>query len=258
MRTLKKSLAFIFAFVFVGSGLSFANSGTYKVPNSAINHIIHVESRGNPHAVSPVGAQGLMQIMPATARDPGYNIEPLENPWDPEQNRRFGRQYFSALLSEFGSVKHALMAYNWGPHRVRRWIRHGKPDYWVPDETKRYVRLLEEPVRNAIKRSYTNRLYVNLKKESQSNYTVSKDGTRWQTEIQSQSRSTSKNFERALLNLRIIQSLSRQEPMPSHLRILFSVKKEVSLKEMLKRAETLIHPPEKINLRRKKPQYLKT
>jgi len=123
---------------------------TLLVPDAAIDAIIRVESKYNAHATSRAGAQGLMQIMPHTARDPGYGIQPLHRPYDPKSNRRFGREYFGALIRDFGSVRYALMAYNWGPERVRAWIRAGKPTYRVPLETKRYVSRLESVVVGAI------------------------------------------------------------------------------------------------------------
>ena len=61
-----------------------------------INKIIDAESSGNPNAVSPVGAKGLMQIMDATAKQPGFGIKPLEDPFDAEDNVRFGTEYFYA------------------------------------------------------------------------------------------------------------------------------------------------------------------
>lgn len=133
------------------------------VPTTAIEQIAVVESGKDPSAVSPAGAIGYVQVMPATARDPGFGVEPLRNPWDKEENRRFAKEYFSALLWEFGSIKHALMAYNWGPASVKRWIRRGKPSSHVPRETKRYVQLLEEPVRKAIEEDWTRRIWKDLK-----------------------------------------------------------------------------------------------
>ena len=72
------------------------------------------ESRWNPQAVSPKGAIGLAQLMPATARDLGVN------PADPVANLTGGARYLRYLLDTFdGDVEKALAAYNAGPGRVR-------------------------------------------------------------------------------------------------------------------------------------------
>jgi soluble lytic murein transglycosylase-like protein len=82
------------------------------VPLSAL---VWQESRWNPQAVSPKGAMGLAQLMPATARDLGVN------PADPAQNLQGGARYLRYLLDQFGGdVEKALAAYNAGPGRVQR------------------------------------------------------------------------------------------------------------------------------------------
>lgn len=93
-----------------------------------------VESGGNPNAVSPAGARGAYQIMPATARDPGYGVSPIDlETATEEEQREFVREYLTALIREFGGdVEKALAAYNAGPGRVAR----GEP---LPRETQEYV-----------------------------------------------------------------------------------------------------------------------
>jgi hypothetical protein len=91
--------------------------------------------------VSKKGAMGPQQVMMATARHPGFGI----NPWDgksQEDLARVGREYSAAMMSKYnGDAKKVLAAYNGGPGRVDRLIaKHG--DNWLsfmPDETKRYV-----------------------------------------------------------------------------------------------------------------------
>jgi soluble lytic murein transglycosylase len=82
-----------------------------------IKAMIRVESDFNTEAVSSAGAQGLMQVMPATARD-----LQLEDPFDPEDNIRSGTRYLRYLLDRFGSdVTLALAAYHAGPGNVARY-----------------------------------------------------------------------------------------------------------------------------------------
>jgi len=93
------------------------------------------ESGLNPDAVSPAGAVGIAQIMPATARDPGYGVRPIEDPTDPEEGLRFGAEYMRAMLDEFGGdYRLALSAYNAGAGAVKKY--GGVPPF---QETQNYV-----------------------------------------------------------------------------------------------------------------------
>lgn len=93
------------------------------------------ESRFNPDAVSPRGAVGIAQIMPKTAKNPGYGIPPIEDRTDPEESLRFGARYMRAMLDEFdGDYGLALAAYNSGAQTVKN--AGGIPD--IP-ETQNYV-----------------------------------------------------------------------------------------------------------------------
>lgn len=77
------------------------------------------ESRFNPDAVSDAGAVGIAQIMPDTARDPGYGVPPVQDPTDPEESLRFGARYMRAMLDKYnGDYGLALAAYNAGPGAV--------------------------------------------------------------------------------------------------------------------------------------------
>jgi soluble lytic murein transglycosylase-like protein len=103
----------------------------YQLDPSLIHSIIATESDFNPKAVSPKGAQGLMQLMPATAARLGVN-----NSFDPEQNIRGGVKHFRWLMDNFNNdLKLSLAAYNAGENLVQRLGR-------VPaiNETREYVK----------------------------------------------------------------------------------------------------------------------
>lgn len=108
--------------------------------DTLVGAVIKAESAGNPNAVSPVGAQGLMQVMPATARDPGFGVQPLANAFDPAENERFGREYLGAMLKRYdGDPEAALAAYNWGPGNADMWVKSGKKVEGLPRETRNYI-----------------------------------------------------------------------------------------------------------------------
>ena len=104
---------------------------THGVSFSLIKAVIRAESAFDPDAVSTKGACGLMQIMPATARELG-----VADPFDPRENILGGARYLRELLNQFGgSIPLAVAAYNAGPGTVQS--VNGVPPY---DETQSYVR----------------------------------------------------------------------------------------------------------------------
>jgi hypothetical protein len=102
-------------------------------PNLLANMMI-TESNGNPNAVSPAGARGLMQFMGPTAKQ--YGVDPT----DPVSSINGAGRYMSDLMNQFGgNVAHAVAAYNWGPGNVRRWLREGGDMAALPAETRNYI-----------------------------------------------------------------------------------------------------------------------
>ncbi len=105
----------------------------YKQDRALIKAIIQIESSFNPMAVSSQGAQGLMQLMPFTAKS--YNIA---NPFNAADNIRGGTRYLTHLMKTYSNnVKLALAAYNAGETAVNKY--NGIPPY---PETQRYVKLV--------------------------------------------------------------------------------------------------------------------
>lgn len=117
--------------------------------SSEIWSIIRQESAFNAQAVSYVGAKGLMQLMPRTARAVAKKLKLRAHHPDllsPEINIRLGSTYLAEMKQRFGSLALAAAAYNAGPHRVSGWLKRTPftaPEAWVEaipfNETRRYV-----------------------------------------------------------------------------------------------------------------------
>jgi len=106
------------------------NALAYRLEEALVKAVIKAESNYNPQSLSNKGAQGLMQLIPETAR-----LVKVSNPFDPAENIRGGSNYLRLMLDQFsGNLDLALAAYNAGPNAV---IRHGGiPPY---AETQQYV-----------------------------------------------------------------------------------------------------------------------
>jgi soluble lytic murein transglycosylase len=122
------------------------------LPGHLIAGIIRQESAFDPRATSPVGARGLMQLMPDTAREMSHKVGVPYAPerlYDPQVSVRLGAVYFKELLDRFdGNVELALASYNGGPNRIQRlWTEKG-PDAQLADfletlnidESRNYVK----------------------------------------------------------------------------------------------------------------------
>ncbi|MDL2227219.1 lytic transglycosylase domain-containing protein, partial [Deltaproteobacteria bacterium OttesenSCG-928-M10] len=105
-------------------------AAAYNLDPALIAAVIKSESAFDSQAVSWAGAQGLMQLMPATGREMG-----CRDPFDPEENVMAGSRYLRRMLNRFnGDLTLAIAAYNCGPERVAR-------NWRVPNiaETQNYV-----------------------------------------------------------------------------------------------------------------------
>jgi soluble lytic murein transglycosylase-like protein len=88
---------------------------------------------------SSKGALGEMQVMPATARDPGFGIKPARDN-SPDELRRVGDEYASILLNRYQDPKLAMIAYNMGPGATDKWLASGADIRKLPKETQGYIR----------------------------------------------------------------------------------------------------------------------
>ena len=118
---------------------------TYEIDPELIRAVMRAESAFNPMVVSPAGAQGLMQLMPALAEEMG-----VTDPFDPRQNILAGAKYLRWLLDlNRGNIPMTLAGYNAGPTIVAKYKR-------IPPfkETQRYVKkitgFLEDARRDAL------------------------------------------------------------------------------------------------------------
>jgi len=107
------------------------HANSYSLEEALVKAVIKVESDYQPRIVSKKGAQGLMQLIPETAK-----LLKVNNPFDPSENIRGGSAYLRRMLDLFDNdVELALAAYNSGPSTVQRY--GGIPPY---NETRNYVK----------------------------------------------------------------------------------------------------------------------
>jgi hypothetical protein len=107
----------------------------FDIPASWIRAVMRAESADDPHAVSPKGAVGLMQLMPDTWRALATQFCLGDDPFEPRANILAGAAYLRALHDRFGSPGF-LAAYNAGPARYADFVSHVQP---LPAETRNYL-----------------------------------------------------------------------------------------------------------------------
>lgn len=136
--------------------------GDYKTIAALTEPImVQAESGGDPNAVSPVGALGTHQVMPATVADPGYGIKPADVT-DPKDVARVGKEYWALMVSgsasgyeglpwEPGDVEAAAIAYNAGPANAKKWIEAGRDYSVLPkrEETEPYAKKILKATQEA-------------------------------------------------------------------------------------------------------------
>jgi soluble lytic murein transglycosylase len=126
------------------------------LPPALVAGIIRQESAFDPRATSPVGARGLMQLMPATAREMTSRLglrTPASGLYDPSFSIALGSAYFRGLLSSFGgNVELALAGYNGGPNRIHR--------LWDEAGPQRELDAFVETLRMDESRDYVKRILV--------------------------------------------------------------------------------------------------
>ena len=103
----------------------------HGLPPEFFARLIWKESRFDIRALSPVGAQGVAQFMPGTAR-----LRGLDDPWDPREAIPASAHFLADRKAQFGNFGLAAAAYNGGPHRVEAWLARGGG---LPYETIDYV-----------------------------------------------------------------------------------------------------------------------
>lgn len=108
----------------------------FGIPEAWIWAVMRVESNGDANAVSPVGAMGLMQLMPATWATLTARYGLGSNVWDVRANILAGGAYLREMVDRYGDLSSALAAYNAGPGRVDDWRQRGRS---LPAETIAYV-----------------------------------------------------------------------------------------------------------------------
>lgn len=126
-----------------------ASSPNINQDNKALlSAVMAAESQGQRYddkgrlLTSPAGAQGEMQVLRKTQKDPGFGVAPAKDK-SPDEIARVGRDYLMAMLDKYeGNKQDALVAYNWGPRNADKWISGGRRGK-LPKETQDYVKRVD-------------------------------------------------------------------------------------------------------------------
>lgn len=124
----------------IGGLLGFADGGL--IPTQEEMHALEMVESGGRDIVNPKsGAFGPRQLMPATARDPGFGVRPLDPAGGLAEQRRFSDDYYAAMLKRYGGDREAArIAYNGGPRRADTWLKAGRDDSVIPRESADYYK----------------------------------------------------------------------------------------------------------------------
>ena len=114
-------------------------SQRFGIPEHWIIAVKRAESAGDVRAISSAGAQGLMQVMPATWTELRARYGLGRDPYDPRDNIHAGTAYLREMYDRYGNVPAMLAAYNAGPARYDDYVQRGRA---LPAETRAYVALL--------------------------------------------------------------------------------------------------------------------
>lgn len=108
----------------------------HNIPPGLLKKWAQTESNFDPTATSRAGAKGLMQFMPSTAKQ--YGIDPT----NPSHSIWAGARHIATLRDKYGNYRDAAIGYNWGEGNLQNWIKRGRNEEELPDETRSYVRKL--------------------------------------------------------------------------------------------------------------------
>lgn len=117
----------------------------YELEPAFVASIIYAESRYNPEAISRVGAKGLMQLMPATAKSISAQLgeDKMGDLFDPETNIRYGTFYIAQKIKDYeGNKEAALAAYNGGPAVGSRYVISREAG--IPKETQNFIKTINQ------------------------------------------------------------------------------------------------------------------
>ena len=147
-----KVIFLIFAIIFALAGTVHAHaqedieapiaeaSQRFAIPENWIRAVINIESGADTNAVSPMGAMGLMHLMPGTWADMQKAHDLGDDPFNPTANILAGTAYLKAMYERFGSPG-LFAAYNAGPERYEAFLRE---EQTLPKETRDYLEKIEK------------------------------------------------------------------------------------------------------------------